>query len=280
MTKPEMTKISGLDMRKTISWYIQNSSDLTASLDQKLQFPIGSDHIGYTIEGREHLHLTDFELFRLMRLFPDSAMQRSVLRSINGKPQLWFKKESTAFDINVTNRFQDAISPTAMVPSFVGYDKVDDQLVADVNIYRMAGIFVTPTVGKLIHAEGLLHEVAHTIIQPALSVEGYKLRLASGEIVDGFDYVMKFAEMVEGLPAISHYAATYRGPDGKFESSDERYNPILAVNEELAESIAAKLLGFTFCEETHRRKNPFVERPEAKQFVDDFLEARLYKEQR
>lgn len=100
------------------------------------------------------------------------------------------------------------------------------------------------------------------------------LKMPDGNIITGMDLLIQFAEMAEKYQPISHYSSVYRGENNKFESSDQGYNVKTAINEELAETITAHILGFSFrADDDLGAKHPFHDRPEIERFVKNFLDA-------
>jgi hypothetical protein len=160
------------------------------------------------------------------------------------------------------------------LPWFIDYTPWSQLKVptADIHLYKLPSA-VLPKVRKIVATEGVLHELGHGIVQPALYIEDYNLNFPKRGIVNGLDAMLEFAGLAEKHTPISHYASTYRGKDGKFESDNPSYNVKTAISEEMCECIAAYFLGFAYCGEDKRGKSPFADRPEIRNFVDDFLHA-------
>ena len=166
----------------------------------------------------------------------------------------------------------EAISPTAIVPSYHSVGGWPDY--TNILLYEISSKACSDDVRKIILAEGFVHEFAHTINAPALFLENYVLELPNGDRVGGREYILSFTKLAEKHSPMSHYSSTYRTEDNDFKGTE--FNEIFtSINEELAETIAARLLGFTFCNEDYRRMDPFVDRPEIKEWTDNFLNARL-----
>lgn len=262
----ELYKTSGLDMRETLDWY--KSSGIKMPPIPEVNFP-------YPIENQELIELSERELGGLFALFPENARKRSILRKVIGQAPTWFHRDSTSEQPKATSKESDALSPTAIVPSYIDYTPWGELKVptADVWLYKIPQNAAPEKVRKLVLAEGFVHEVGHSVVQPALYVDDHSLKFPDGRIVNGLEAILHFAELAEQHLPISHYASTYRGPSNKFESDNPSYNVKTAISEELCETIAAYLLGFAYCGDNSRGKDPFSDRPEIRDFVRDFLNA-------
>lgn len=274
MTEIEPTETHeapGLDMGKTIKWYESSGVELP-------KIPTNTD-LPYPIKNSDLAELSSQELCGLVSLFPTNAINRSTLREVAWQDATWFRKDSTGEKPVPTTNKADALSPTAIIPSYIDYTPGAQQgrLASDIWLHKISHDVVPEKVRKIILSEGFVHEFSHSIVQPALYADGYTLRFPDGRLVDGFDAMMNFAELAEQHPPISHYASTYRGKNNKFESDKPNYNTQTAINEEMAETIAAYILGFAYCGDDSRGKNPFADRPEIKSFIEDFLNAELVK---
>ena len=268
----EQYKTSGLDMRETLEWY--KSSGIKTPKIPEMDF-------SYPVEHGELIELSERELGGLLSLFPENAKRRSILRKVVGQPPTWFHRNSTSEQPQPTTSEAEAeaLSPTAIVPSYIDYTPWGELKVptADIWLYQIPQNAAPENVRKLVLSEGFVHEVGHSIVQPALYVEDHTLKFPDGKIINGLEAMLHFAELAEQHSPISHYASTYRGPNNKFESDNPNYDAKRAINEEMAETIAAYLLGFTYCGDNSRGKNPFADRPEVRNFVRDFLNAELVK---
>lgn len=255
--------VSGLDMKPTIDFYQENKNEILGRLPETKD----DQAIGYAIEQKELIELSESEIAALVNLFPESARERSALDLIKGVPKAWFKKGEAA--PTPTNNIDQAISPTAIIPSFHSPSRWPK---TEIHLYEIDSRAADPEARKIILSEGLIHEFAHSIITPEIYLNNRKLELSSGEVVEAFTFIMdKFANAVEGHhPSMSHYSSAYMDSEGKFQG-DLR----VSVNEELAESIAAYLLNFVYCNDKARRFEPFRDRPEVKAIVKEYLEAKL-----
>ena len=264
----EEYKTSGLDMSETLNWYQKSGIKIPE---------IPKTDFSHPVEQGELIELSERELGGLLSLFPENAIKRSILRKVVGKPATWFHQDSTNEQPQPTTSETEALSPTAIVPSYIDYTPWGElkKPTADIWLYQIQETAAPENIRKLVLSEGFIHEVGHSIVQPALYVKDYNLKFPDGEIINGFDAMLHFAELAEQHPPISHYSSTYRGPNNKFESDKPNYNPMTAISEEMCENIAAHLFGFAYCGYDSRGKNPFADRPEVKKFVIDFLNAEL-----
>ncbi|MBI5022952.1 MAG: hypothetical protein HZC05_02190 [Candidatus Magasanikbacteria bacterium] len=265
--------LSGLDMARTLRWY----EDKQQRLLEMIPFAISSrEKIPCSLRHAKFLQLTRRDLTALWLLFPEEARRRSILRRIDGKPATWFHRDSLASEIGpfTTVKPAEALSLTALVPSYTKYRrfKKSGRLFCDIHLFNIHSLTCPPAVQHIVHAEGFVHEVAHSIIAPAFYNNGYLLKLPSGEIVNGFDWLgMVFGNIAEKHSPISHYAGVYRNAEHSFKKNAG--NLLTSISEEMAECIAALLLGFVFCHDKWRQFDPFYDRPKIKQLVHDFLHA-------
>lgn len=268
MADQNTSKNNGLDMKSTIEFYVNR--DL---------YPINPsrEEVSMALTNPERIGLSREEISGLIALFPEAARERSTAREIKGKPQTWFDKKSKLEDLILipTEDFGEAISPTAIVPSRIDYEgwKADNPT-AQITLYELSRDIPERT-RKTILAEGLVHEFAHSIIARSIYTDEM-LVFPDGSKISGIDAILKFAQMTEPLKPISHYASTYRDAQGKFLNT-KKVSQETSINEELAETITAHLLGFAFCGDDARGLNPFSDRPEVRKFVEDYLNARREK---
>ncbi len=262
---------SGLDMRKTLEWYNTSGNRLVRSNDK---------HLPYPVENQGLIELSGSELGGLFYMFPERARKRSILRKVVGQPASWFHRDSTSEQPVSTTSRADALSPTAIIPSYIDYTPWGELKVptADVWLYEIPHDAAPEDVRKIVLSEGFIHEIGHSIVQPALYVDDHTLRFPDGRLINGLEAMLRFAELAEQYPPISHYASTYRGRNNKFESDKPDYNVRTAISEEMCETVAAHLLGFAYCGEDSRGRDPFSDRPEVRSFITDFLNAELVRD--
>ena len=262
-----MEPISRLDMANTIEWYGKAMDTILGMLPTYTEAHTRPDGSGSPLDQADITALID--------RFPEAATKRSVLRYIIAKPATWFHRDSTAEDQKETTNVEEAVSRTAIIPSYCDPSEWTRTGKPQTDIWLYAIPHDSPDVQRIISAVGFAHEYAHSIIDPAAHIVDYMLKTAKEE-VDGFDLLMQFANLAKQCPAISHYASTFRNKKGTFEH-ESLDSSITAIKEELAETIAAHLLGFVFCEDEARRFNPLGDRKDVKELVDMFLQAELIK---
>lgn len=267
----ERYKTSGLDMKETLDWYKSSGVEMP---------PIQERDFSYPLEKRELIELSERELGGLLALFPENARERSILRKVAGQPPTWFHRDSTSEQPKPTTSETEAMSPTAIVPSYIDYTSWKELKVptADIWLYKIPQNAASENVRRLVLAEGFVHEIGHSIVQPALYLEDHNLKFPDGKIVNCLEAMLHFAELAEQHSPISHYASTYRGSNNKFESDNQNYNVKTAISEEMCEAIAAYFLGFAYSGDDARSRNPFADRPEVRKFVREFLNAELMRD--
>lgn len=266
----EQYKTSGLDMRGALDWYKSSRVEMP---------PIPEMDFSHPLEKQELIGLSKRELGGLLALFPENARKRSILRKVVGQPPTWFHKDSTSEQPKPTTNEAEAMSPTAIIPSYIDYTPWSELKAptADIWLYKIPQNAASEEVRRLVLAEGFVHEIGHSIVQPALYVGDHNLKFPDGKIVNGLESMLHFAELAEQRSPISHYASAYRGHNNKFESDNPSYNAKTAISEEMCETIAAYILRFAYCGDSSRGANPFADRPEVIDFVRDFLNAELIK---
>ena len=255
---------SGLDMRETIKWY-EKSGIMLPPL-------FAGSNLPYSVDGRELIELSKRELGALFNLFPENARKRSSLRKVVGKPTTWFDKQSAEGKLTPTTDESEALSPTAIIPSYIDYMPWKESRIptADIWLYKLPDS-IPKGVRRIIQGQGFVHEIGHSVVPPAIYLENHNLRLPDGKLISGLEAITEFSRLSEQHHPISHYASSYRLPDNKFKGE----NPNTAISEEFCETIAAHFLGFAFCKDDSRGKNPFADRPEVKDFIFNFLNAEL-----
>ncbi len=277
--------LSGLDMTPTLRWYEENCDILCDKIPRPACQPASyRTSAFFPLRGVRYLQPGKYDLLALWWTFPHSARERSVLRQIVGKPSAWFHRDSLVSEVGPikTENPKEALSPTAIIPSYCDYSRWQKtgQPTCDIHLFDIHYLTCpTNTVRRIIYAEGFIHEVAHSIIAPAFYNDGdYLLHLPNGKTLNGTVVGNDWLKTVFGATAekhtpISHYAGAYRNRNGTFKLNDNG-SAATAIIEEMAESIAAFLLRFVFCNEKRRRLDPFRDRPEVWQMVSDFLHAR------
>jgi hypothetical protein len=254
---------SGLDMALTIDWYTKHQDELIK------RTPVAAEESSpFTLEDTSHFHILPEEVSGLLQLFPYKARTRSRLAtgSIIGKSTIYFARDATPEKITTTNNPEQALSLTAIIPSYTDNSRWQEtgNLSSDIWLFELPSS-IPDNVKKIIHAEGLIHEFAHTVTTQAFYTDGV-LHLPNKEVISGFDFMIRFAQAAENHPPISHYSSFYR-------KSGEEFKDSLAIEEEFVETVTARLLGFAYSNDPERRTDPLKDRPEIIEMVENFLNA-------
>ena len=237
-----MTNANGYEMKETIKWYANHARNF--NLDRFTRDP----SISLIVEQGEKAQLTDREMKAVLTRFPRNARARSLLRRIVWENPLWFSKLSLERGeaIPTLNVF-DAISHTAIVPSYTSYetDANERALSADIHLYQIQAP-MPREIRRAIHAEGLAHEIGHTLLASPL-YDGMKLKLPDGRVVESEQFLEELGLKAENLIPVSNYALTVR--EGEFSGKPLPYKikhggKKYAMSEELAETIAQMAMPF------------------------------------
>lgn len=280
MTEKEQEKqeLSGLDMRPAIEFYQRNLARIVERMP-KVDYDRSSS---YPIETEHPLDVHEYDISSIVNSFPREFLKRSVLEKIILKPSLWFKEDPATFQGNpTTQNANEALFPTAFIPGFTdafgknlgeGRYSIDS---ADVHLYKTPeGKYGTDIeqIRRIILLQALAHEIAHTVISPEINPNNDRKIIMPGTkiAIPSIEELIRYAGITEKHEPISGYAKNFRK---NFASS----NPSVlaqAINEDLAETIAAHLLNFSSCGEDTRGLDPMKDRPEVKKFVEDYMNAR------
>jgi hypothetical protein len=216
------------------------------------------------------------EIERLWGLFPEVARTRALPTRLQSDGPQWFSNVSGATP-ELTEQLSEAISPTSFALGVTQYlwDREEGGLRARVVLYQTpeASGFGSD-VQRVSQAKVAAHEFAHTIITPDLNVKNVELVLPGGRRVDPAEFLFEFYLAAINYPAISDYSSAYRR-----EGFTEDPGKLKAtINEELADSIAAYLLGFTVSPEDQDNPptitfRPFEGREDVRTLVHDYLHA-------
>lgn len=258
--------VSGLDMAPTIAWYTANVDALSAKLPDAVESPVP-----FPTTDLQFMAISSGEISALINMFPAQAIARSRLHnagSINGMPSRYFSKESTSQNQIPTYDAAEALTPTAIIPSYINNARwIPGSPTGDIELYKIPDN-VDSKVQRIIHAQGFVHEFAHSLTTQIFYSKSHKLRFPNGEVMEGEDFLIAFAKAAERHPPMSHYS-------GFFRKDGEEFKNELAIEEDFVESVTAYLLGFTFSADEGRRMNPLQDRPEIRKMIDDFLHAEL-----
>ncbi|MBT4538770.1 hypothetical protein HOI26_02830 [Candidatus Woesearchaeota archaeon] len=274
-----------LDMCDTIAFY-----ENTPEVDKKLDVILGQTFGFYVPKVRslclaesEHYQFSFAQMRKIVDKLPKNAQIR-LKAKVSGNPDLWFSNGNQPIP---TSDIDKARSPTAIIPSYIEFSADG---VPKIQLYGLGksieNVILTTKTARIIQAEGLLHEVTHAINwlgrreiyngQPKSTI----LQFPDGEKMSALDALKEFGNVMATHSPMSHYSSFYWEPSGNgiktFHDDPNRDdNDIRAIDEELAETVAAYTLGFTFTSNLERRLDPFVDRPEVKTFVRNYLNAKL-----
>ncbi len=263
--------INPFDMKETIEWYGANQD--------RINLPGLATSGSIQLEGK----LRDISPERLVTLrnqMPLNALERSVFRQVVAKSETYFLPDASQKMANqedpTTQDVNYAMSPTAIVPSFYSPVSWNE---SDVWLYNISQDAVPDKkIREIILAEGFVHELGHALNFLARHKGDEQLyEMPDGTRMTGTDCMNKFGELFEKLSEpMSHYSSGYK-KGNEFHNPE---NPLLTVDEELSETIAAYQLGFVFSNSPERRFQPFVDRPEVERFTKDYLNAKLIPKER
>lgn len=235
------TNLSGLDMARTIKWYGQKVATIAGRLPKGAKNKPSATQ--FTVDGKlDTLNMA--QIYGVLQRFPAQARRRMNLRTITVTGPLWFSTDSMPNAPKVTMSVHDAISETAIVPSFVQYTKDTTQWCGysgHIQLYAIHETAATLAVRKIIHTQALCHELAHCLITPEL--HGGCTLMFPNETFHTSKLFSDFSKLADRFGPISHYASAYCDKDGKLL---EKPDPRLPINEAMAEAITAYLLGFAY----------------------------------
>ncbi len=227
---------SALDMKETIIFCEKHKDKLLSKLPKSnKQFP-------YEIKNENHVQLDRNIINGILNLMPEKVRDKSIFNGIIGKSKHYFHKNSTSpSNMTDTPHIEDSISKTAIVPGKSSGENI--------YLYEMD---LDPNLRNIVLAQAFAHEYLHSM--------NYNE-----------DEILNFGELAEKYEPISTYSSFYR------EKSNEFYGCDLdtvkgSVEEELAESVAAYLLGFAFGNDDKKNLDPFKDRVEIKEYVKSLLE--------
>lgn len=260
-------QLAGFDLGPVLDWLEANQNAVETKLSW-LNAPNGSFHLN--AEDVEYIQLKAPEIKAILHRFPEAARRRSTLRNIKGMPPHWFRRGMTAQKPQITQDILEALAPRAFVPGHntpLAWTKEDK--IQQIELFHLGR---TPlNIARYMAAHTFIHEYTHTLLNPLWFScgEEYKLKIPNMEEIDGPTFMIKFAVEANAHSAISHYSAAYR--PFPTDTSDPMFS--YRVNEEFCESVSAYMLGYICCDDPERCFDPFKDRPEVKELVEDFLHA-------
>lgn len=273
-TVPIESQPSGFDRSLTFRAYEQQLPALNEAMTSVYATSTPAPR---AITDPDHLLvISSDENERLWGLFPEPARSRALPTRVESDRPLWFSDASTT-PPGVTRQLDEAISPTTFALGVTQYfwDRESHGLRANALLYQVPeSSGFSREVQRVSQAKVAVHEFAHTIITPDLNVKNVELVLPSGRKVDPLDYLFEFYEAAIKYSAISDYSSAYRR-EGFTEDSEQLR---AAISEELADTIAAYLLGFTVSPGESNNPpavtfQPFEGREDVQKFVYDYLHA-------
>lgn len=264
---------SGFDLGPTLEWYRQNAPALRRHLPQSL-VEVGK---GFQLVNMGGTTVLDIQLVNgLLNLFPPAAVGRSTLTRIELHPPRWFRhdvEQGLAGDPTTTNR-EEALSPTALVPSMVTHEGDESQWCGFNSVIRLFELpldIIAPDLALIVRAQGFVHEAVHSVVTPDLYREN-ALILPDSNVVDALVYLAGFQDLLSTqLPPVSHYASAYM-QDGRFKQGDAR-SEMTALNEVITETITAMMLGFSYRPDG-LGLDPLLDRPEHARYLMSYLLAK------
>ncbi|MFC1752363.1 hypothetical protein ACFL96_03100 [Thermoproteota archaeon] len=289
-----------LDMKNTIDFYKEHAPLLKQRLDEL--YNDLRDHVmkfagtGHrTNEGAEHIKLSGSEFYCLLGEFPEFSMERAALtlNGINGRPDAWFLKNSKGRQ-EPTNDVSEAFGPTYIIPSYCETDY--DNLTAKIILFGLnesvkSGVMDDFT-AKIIHVQGFWHEYCHVINMLGLQ-ENYDKGKApqlifppGSTLKDGsqvtemsaLDALVEFGNYMQDSTPISHYSSAFWENNGNgVILKPSAYHMMHAIDEELAETVAALHLGIAFKGKGIDGTDPFSDRSDIKKYTQAYLNAIIRK---
>jgi len=276
-----------LDMSGTIEFYRTiagyATQRLTALFNSQGWNRTEYEQTGHKIfDSDQKIRLTQNEIYGLLNSIPLPARERAEINGIYGKPDLWFSKSGAQVP---TTDISEAISPTAIIPSY--RDNREGKESAQVHLFGLDRVIreghVDDLTAKIMHAEGLVHEYVH-ILNWLGKREFYDgmpsapdLKFPDGKIVSALDAFVEFGNLMERHSPISHYSSFFWKPEGGEIITLNDSDLILAIDEELCESVAAYMLQFVFTPDQKGTTEPFADRPRILEFVENYLYAEIVK---
>ena len=232
---------------------------------------------GLRIVGNAPCALSDEEIVRTLNLFRVQARERTLVSEVVKMPAMWFEKTDDG-TLRSTRNVEYAISPTSIIPSYINFGTQPHPTVQlfDTTQAVQMGILDVPT-AKMITMQGLIHEFTHGInwlgrreLYSGMPESPNLLGEEPEGVASAFDWFARFGDDMVWSTPISHYGAFYWKNEG-WRVIPLNGDMIQAIDEELAESVAAHILGFAFNDE-HTTTNPFKGREHTRRFVSEYLQ--------
>ncbi len=258
----------GLDLGPVIDWITDNKAEINRRLEWVQQYRGGTEKPPYVLREKERLLLSEQEISAVIHRYPETARQRSILSVVSGQAPAWFHKDSTKEEPFPTDKVEEALCPTSIIPGYIRYPTwTPEKKEAEIWLYQLEGVPVD--VARVILIYTLLHEYCHTLVAELFYNETYRLLWGSEQReITGLEVMTEFAKLATKYSPISHYSSIYWPLPT--EPEDPRF--YVSVSEEMCDTVAAHLLRFMYCDDEKRRLNPLADRPEVKAATIRFLE--------
>lgn len=265
--------MAGFDMGPTLAWYEDHLVDLSGRLPApKRKCPSGVKiEIAANPEVPQFLSLPD--IYGVLKRFPHSARRRMTLGGVAMTGARWFHRDSTAARPDLTEHREEALSETAIIPSMITFPTDPEswwQHSGIISLFAIQQEVASPGVRRLVHLQGLAHELAHAFVTAEL-YEDCQLRFPEASApVSAAHFFAELYDAINGCPPISHYASAYTGAGGQLIPHEEA--GLTPLNEAICECIAAQVLGFAFRLDG-TGLDPFQGRWHLRQMVEAYLRA-------
>ncbi len=253
--------VDGFCLGGALQWYGRHAEVLRERLPARrwspIPFEIRRDRRN---PKKVFVQLGEAAMAGLWRLFPKTARDRSLLAHVSWSATHWFKRDSTACPPQLTVDLVEARAVDACcVAAF--YEGSDAEIILFHLSKERCPAFLLP----IVHSYAFVRAVARSII--ASDWETECVDLPDGESMEGRRLLADLAMIAQAHSPISFYAAACR------EQATFGFD-VGASDEELAENVTARLLGFTFCGDDVRGLDPFVDRPIVAARIDRYLAAK------
>lgn len=279
----------GFDLAPAAVWHRKNDGEIMPAISQSTSPQLGDLESKLNTNVRmleEQFSKKDVSL--ALGFFPTNAYSVFLNRpmKIIGKSTLWFNLQSSIDNPETTKNINEAISPTALITS--QYANTIEKGVTtghEINLHWLPEEFCSRKTARSITIQGLVRELARA----------YLMELSMNSLFpNGENAIIEFGKYIEKqhLPPISHYSATYWRNNrlllNKILDGESAAKNQVPLHVEMAETIAAYLLGFSFCEPFETgvfsqigRKGlslqPLADRPQIKEYIRDLLHAKSNK---
>lgn len=283
--------VTDLDLAPAGRWYYHNRTILDDRIWRRFAAHSARwPRLRPTLCGLYQLagQLVGDDMRRVITLFPDPSQDRSCLVRITGTGAHWFDGIALAAgNLQATAVRRRAAFESAIIPSWyeIRVRQGNQVLRCTIKLCRipplqLPGIGDLRTVTRIILVQGLVHEIAHSIVAP-LWGNRYQIRMG-GKWLSGEESMLHFGHLVQrlGVPPISHYSSAYwRGQELIYDPTTHprEARTQIPLQEELVETIAAAILGFSFCDEIPGREGqglePLRDRPTVARWIHTFLRA-------